>query len=206
MAAKMKLTYFDMRGLAENIRLIMAQAGVDYEDCRIEKGQWPGMKDSMPFGQVPALEYDGQVICQSIAIARFVAKENGLAGKDNWTQAQADMVVDCLMDLFYREMFPAFKAGSEEKKKEVLDKVAKEAAPKTLKYLARLLEQRGGDYFAGNELTWADIVVANMLATLANMLPLSLEEDFPTLENFKNKIFELPNIKKWIETRPVTEN
>jgi hypothetical protein len=48
-------------------------------------------------------------------------------------------------------MFPAFKAGSEEKKKEVLDKVAKEAAPKTLKYLARLLEQRGGDYFAGNE-------------------------------------------------------
>jgi hypothetical protein len=49
-------------------------------------------------------------------------------------------------------------------------------------------------------------VVANMLATLANMLPLSLEEDFPTLENFKNKIFELPNIKKWIETRPVTEN
>ena len=48
-------------------------------------------------------------------------------------------------------MFPAFKAGSEEKKKEVLDKVAKEAAPKTLKYLARLLEQRGGDYFAGKE-------------------------------------------------------
>ena len=57
---------------------------------------------AMPFGQVPALEYDGQVICQSIAIARYVAKENGLAGKDNWTQAQADMVVDCLMDLFYR--------------------------------------------------------------------------------------------------------
>ena len=55
-----------------------------------------------PFGQVPVLECDGQIICQSIAIARYVAKENGLAGKDNWTQAQADMVVDCLMDLFYR--------------------------------------------------------------------------------------------------------
>jgi hypothetical protein len=48
-------------------------------------------------------------------------------------------------------MFPAFKAGNEEKKKEILDKVAKEAAPKTFMYLARLLEQRGGDYFAGNE-------------------------------------------------------
>ena len=61
--------------------------------------------------------------------------------------------LDCRDSYFLQisEMFPAFKAGSDEKKKEVLDKVAKEAAPKTLKYLARLLEQRGGDYFAGNE-------------------------------------------------------
>ncbi len=56
----------------------------------------------MPFGQVPVLEKDGEMICQSIAIARYVAREHGLAGKDNWTQAQADMVVDCIMDLFYR--------------------------------------------------------------------------------------------------------
>ena len=61
---------------------------------------------------------------------------------------------DLYIFLYFSEMFPAFKAGSEEKKKEVLDKVAKEAAPKTLKYLARLLEQRGGDYFAGNEVNF----------------------------------------------------
>ena len=59
----------------------------------------------MPFGQLPVLEHNGQVICQSIGITRYIAREHGLAGKDNWTQAQADMVVDSLMDLFYRGIY-----------------------------------------------------------------------------------------------------
>ena len=46
MSPKMKLTYFNMRGLAENIRLILAQANVDYEDHRLEKGQWAEIKES----------------------------------------------------------------------------------------------------------------------------------------------------------------
>ncbi len=43
--SKLKLTYFNIRGLAENIRLILAQAGVDYEDYRMQKDEWPGLKE-----------------------------------------------------------------------------------------------------------------------------------------------------------------
>ena len=35
-----KLTYFDIRGKAEIIRLIFAQAGVEYEDIRIGQDEW----------------------------------------------------------------------------------------------------------------------------------------------------------------------
>ena len=45
------------------------------------------------------LEYDGKKIIQSIAMARFVARENGLAGKNNLEAAQADMLVDCMQDI-----------------------------------------------------------------------------------------------------------
>ena len=45
------------------------------------------------------MEYDGKKIVQSIAMARFVAKENGLAGKNNMESAMADMLVDCMSDL-----------------------------------------------------------------------------------------------------------
>ena len=55
------------------------------------------------------------------------------------------------------------------------------------------------------QLTWADIVVANMLDLMAGLLEINLEADFSTLDAFKCKIFNLPKIKKWIETRPVTD-
>lgn len=117
---KPKLIYFNARGRAENARLIFAQAGVDFEDERIERDNWPQLKQSkptckkpwmdqwflqifstaIPFGQLPALvTSDGTTIIQSIAIARYLAREYNLAGKNNVEMAQADMYVDCLTDM-----------------------------------------------------------------------------------------------------------
>ena len=42
----MKLIYFNLKGRAELARLILAQAGVEYEDCRINKAEWQSLKPS----------------------------------------------------------------------------------------------------------------------------------------------------------------
>jgi len=41
-----KLYYFNGRGRAELSRLIFAQAGVQYEDVRVEQADWPKLKPS----------------------------------------------------------------------------------------------------------------------------------------------------------------
>jgi len=41
-----KLTYFNGKGRAELSRYIFAQAGVAYEDMRVEHSQWSQLKPS----------------------------------------------------------------------------------------------------------------------------------------------------------------
>ena len=43
---KYKLTYFNAMGRAELARLIFALKGVQYEDVRIDKAEWPKLKPS----------------------------------------------------------------------------------------------------------------------------------------------------------------
>ena len=76
-----KLYYFNLKGRAELTRLIFAAAGVEYTDVRVS--DWPASRDETPLGQLPYLEIDGVKLPQSIAIARFIAREFNLAGKTN---------------------------------------------------------------------------------------------------------------------------
>lgn len=41
---KYQLYYFDSRGRAEYARLVFAAAGVEYEDIRVSREEWPAMK------------------------------------------------------------------------------------------------------------------------------------------------------------------
>ena len=52
-----------------------------------------------PLGTLPVLEYDGKILSQSVTIARFLAKEFGIAGYTNMQQAMADMIVDTITDV-----------------------------------------------------------------------------------------------------------
>ena len=56
------------------------------------------MKPTLPYGQLPLLEYKGTTITQSVAIARFLAHEFGLGGKTPLIDANIDDVVDAITD------------------------------------------------------------------------------------------------------------
>lgn len=41
-----KLTYFDIKGLGEPVRLLLAYGGQEFEDIRISMEEWPALKPS----------------------------------------------------------------------------------------------------------------------------------------------------------------
>lgn len=59
-----------------------------------------------PMGQLPVLEVDGIQVYQSVAIARYVAKVVGLAGKNDWESLLIDIAVDNVNDFRTSEFYP----------------------------------------------------------------------------------------------------
>ena len=204
-----KLIYFNLMGRAETARLILAQAGVSYEDKRIEKEEWPALKASLPMGQLPVLEVDGKTIGQSMAIARYCARRFGLAGKDELEGALADQAVDQVSD-FLAELVKVMKEPEEAKKAEMGKQLKVEKLPAFLASMEKLLKGQGGKYFAGSSLTWADIVVYQFISSMkkpTHIEALIKDSDLtgcPAISALVAMVGALPNIKKWEQTRPVT--
>ncbi|GAB6028478.1 hypothetical protein CHUAL_002637 [Chamberlinius hualienensis] len=203
MSPKYKLTYFNGRGLAELSRLVLAQAGVEYEDVRLEKDNWPEIKPTTPLGQVPILEVDGQVIFQSRAIARFLAREHGLAGSNSIEAARIDGLVDAVYDLWDHGYKIKFEQDAA-KKEELTKKFLGETLPPYLSNITKILTNNGGKFLVGDKLSWADIAVAYALSGLREKFESSLESH-DTLKQFSETVLNLPNIKAWIDKRPVTD-
>ena len=134
----------------------------------------------MPFGQVPVLEVDGKELAQSNTIARYLAKEHGLAGKGHWDQAQADMYVDCIEDLisckydqleFYLQsvlksrgnfqffwqliaaLRPAVFESDESKKKEMMAKINAETVQPHLAKIEQRLTNNDTGYLVGKSVS-----------------------------------------------------
>merc|ERR1712088_88336 len=163
---------------------------------KIKREDWPAMKPTIPWNQLPCLEYDGKKIVQSIAMARFVAREYGLAGKNNLEGAQADMLVDCMSDLG-NKFGPIFREKDEAKKKEMAEKFKKEELPPFMKNMAQALTDNGGQWLVGGGVTYADIMLAGLLGMLDKRHPGVLEKQAPMLYKHMGKVVALPKIKEW---------
>ena len=200
MPENVKLTYFNLRARAEPCRLLLAYGGIKYEDCRIPPPwdpatTWPAMKPNTPFGQLPILNWDGEEICQSMACARFLAREVGLAGKTSLEQAQVDEIIDVIQDLL--NTYYSFYHAKDEA---ALKNFAEVTLITGLGQLEKKLEGRGGKNFVGNALTWADIHVYMYLDSLDK----AVLEKFPLQAALKEMVGNIPNIKAWVESRPKT--
>ena len=154
---QLKLTYFDIEGRGEPARLAMALGNIPFEDERIAMASWPAHKAKMTFEAVPVLTVNGRQVSQSNAINRFVGKLANLYPEDALQALYCDEVMDAVDDVM--EKFVATFFMEEAQKKATREELLK--GPIKL-YLTRLQERLalgGGEFFAGNALSMADLKV-----------------------------------------------
>ena len=117
MAPKYVLEYFNLQARGELARLLLHQAGVEFEDIEHKLGpDWVNIKNDVkrfPLGQVPTLAVDGKVICQSQAINRYLANEFGLYGENNEQKVIIDQVTETIQEFvedYYKLYFKNTKS------------------------------------------------------------------------------------------------
>jgi len=215
MSANYKLTYFNLRGLAEVPRLLFRAAGVSFTDDRIAfekkadgsfaRGEWENdeYKKKFPFRQVPVLEVDGVQIAQSNAINRFLAKRFGFLGANDIEAALIDAVGEQLLDVR-----KAFFTASEKDGGQAGENVGKFWTTTFVDNLA-LLEAnvKGNGHFVGSKLSLADVQLYYLLWVLSTengpAVSAALEKN-AKLKAISDAVSNQEGIKKWVAERPAT--
>jgi len=208
-----KLHYFDVRGRAEIIRWILHYSGQDFEDVRIPNlDAWKTEKPKTLFGQVPYLEVEQngktEIIGQTHAIARYLARQYGLVGKDALEEAHVDGIVDYVNDAkkpFY-DWIKAIKTSDPKAETLRTDYLATGVVPFLQKLEALLEKSQNGQpgFFVGKQLTWADLTAVTFLDELVRLDPTVLTP-YPALQSLTKRIHEQKGIKEWLAKRADTK-
>jgi len=204
----LKLYYFNLQARGELIRLILAAGGRSYQDIRFELNQWPEYKPKMILGQCPVLELsDGTQIPQSLTIARYVARETGLAGSNNTESAKIDAVVDTqneVNELYYNKVF---YEKDQTKKAEELERFLNETLVKHVEKLGKLKKAYSQDekYFVGKKLSWADLFVFQSIEALFNVMPQVKGKFGEQFQPLLDAVMGDENLKKYLNARPTTD-
>ncbi|XP_055705974.1 glutathione S-transferase [Phlebotomus papatasi] len=198
-----KVIYFNVKALAEPLRFLLAYGGIEFEDLRVSREEWPTLKSSMPMGQMPVLEVDGRRVHQSISMARYLAKQVGLVGADAWEDLQIDIVVDTINDFRLKIAVVSYEPDDDVKEKKLVT-LNNEVIPFYLEKLDAIARENKG-HFALGKLTWADLYFAGILDYLNYMTKTDLTEKYPNLKAVVDNVLGIESIKAWVEKRPVTE-
>jgi glutathione S-transferase len=160
-----KLTYFDIDGgRGEPIRITFHAAGVDFEDHRISFDDFMKNRGDLRFTCAPELEIDGVIVTQSNSMLRYIGKMAGLYPEDDLQALYCDEAMDAVEDLLHQMVHTFGLEGDE--LKAAREKLAEGWLSIFIKGLAEILERGGGDYFADNRLTVADLKVFVLVRSL----------------------------------------
>ena len=198
---QLKLSYFDFHGgRAEPVRLALHIGGIPFEDHRFAFTQFAEVRKSTPFGQVPTLMVDGVQVTQCDSILRYAGKLAGLYPLEAFQALLCDEVMYVVEEASVK-MGPTFRMTGDAQR-EARAALVNGSIPVYLGWLQSQLQAHGGEYFADNRLTIADLkVFADVSALKSGRLdhvPADLVEKVaPALIAHMQRIAESPAVAQY---------
>ena len=223
----MKLVYFNGRGLAETSRLLFAISGQTYEDFRyplkiIDMKTWnmerkefdedkKNGKLELSMNKLPALHLDnGNILCQSKTIERYLALTFGMMGDNDIEYAYIDSICECIRD--FKDAYQKVRRLQGEERENKMTEWFSNTLPNHLQNLEKVLngsslfEDGVNSYAVGNRISLADVVIYAFITQFFDEKEKSFQatENCPHIRSIVEHVGNNENLKEWLEKRPVT--
>jgi glutathione S-transferase len=209
---KPTLIYFHARGRAEVIRLVLAEAGLDWQEHPVGRGTPPRdgrptdlptlqASGELPFDAVPVWEEPGGLrLAQSAAIANHVARTHGMRGRTPLDEARVDEALGAVDDV--RQELRKVATVPADQRAATRAELAASVLPRWLGRLERLLQRnRGGaGFLVGSTLTVADLALWYLLELLADNGFGEALAAHPALAAFAGRIAARPRVAEYLRS------
>jgi len=196
------LGYWNIRGYAQPIRLMLAYKEEPFEDKKYAYGPPPDcdrdswLKEKHTLGlDFPNLPYyiDGDTkLTQSVTIMRYLARKLKLDAETESERLRVDLIEQQAIDLRSGLVGIAYKEEFEKLKGDYL-----KILPLKLQPFADYLGKN--NWFAGDKLTYVDFLMYEILDQHLYLEPECLKQ-FSSLEEFHQKFKQLPTIEKYMSS------
>jgi len=193
-----KLVYFNVRGRAMAFRYMCLDNGIALDEQLVAFEDWPKVKPTTPFGQLPVLHDDKDakfVVAQSNAILRHVARKHGLYGANEYEESSIDALNDEQEDIRLTYLRMIYQEYEKEKEN------YKQKLPEKLEILENALKKnKGGEgFFVGSKASFSDYTVFDLLDNFTVLSPGCLDA-FPALKGFHGRFAGRDKIAKYRQT------
>ncbi|XP_022079308.1 glutathione S-transferase-like [Acanthaster planci] len=196
--AQYRLLYFNIKGKAQLIRLLLHDQGIAFSDEIVLKKDWLAMKPTanLAFGQLPAF-WDGDFhLVQTGAILRYLSRKHGTYGSSDTEASVIDMAYDGIED-FYQRYIRMVYDDFENGKDKFLAKTAPSLILPTLQKLLMKNKNNKG-FLVGDKISFADYHLFQFLDALMGLSASACLEAFPALKVYYGCIKARPGINNFL--------
>uniref|UniRef100_U3E7B9 Glutathione S-transferase n=1 Tax=Callithrix jacchus TaxID=9483 RepID=U3E7B9_CALJA len=198
----MILGYWDIRGLAHAIRLLLEYTDSSYEEKMYTMGDAPDydrsqwlkekFKLGLDFPNLPYLIDGAHKITQSNAILRYIARKHNLCGETEEEKIRVDILENQTMDTRMQLAMLCYNPEFEKLKPKYLEEL-----PEKLKLYSQFLGKR--PWFAGDKITFVDFLAYDVLDQNRIFEPSCLDA-FPNLKDFMSRFEGLKKISAYMKS------
>ncbi|KAM9685317.1 LOW QUALITY PROTEIN: glutathione S-transferase Mu 1-like [Trichechus inunguis] len=197
----MTLGYWDIRGLAHAIRLLLEYTDSNYEEKKYTVGDAPDnvsshwlnekFKLGLDFPNLPYLIDGAHKITQSNAILRYIAYKHNMCGETEVEKIRIDILENQVMDTRVNFVMLCYNPDFEKLKPQF------EELPDKIRLFSQFLGQR--PWFAGDKITFVDFIAYDVLDLNRIFEPKCLDA-FPNLKDFMARFEGLKRISAYMKS------